>query len=100
MSERERIEKLRARLLPRDTRLQDVPPDWRGLSWKEYEEVMLYDLANVPLPVKPVAPGDPVPAPAAPKISTKRDSYGWKSLPSGSSYYGEEAKPKKGRGRS
>jgi hypothetical protein len=91
------IDKLRARLLPAGTTLKDAPPEYRGLSWEEYEDVMLTDCATEARRLA-VAKASAVPAPAAPKLSTKRDSYGWRSLPGGSSYYGEDSKPKKKRG--
>jgi hypothetical protein len=28
------------RLLPEGTKLCDAPPDWRGLTWREYEYLM------------------------------------------------------------
>jgi hypothetical protein len=34
-----RLDVLRKRLLPAGTRMADVPPDWRGLSYGEWLEL-------------------------------------------------------------
>jgi hypothetical protein len=38
-TEKRRMRALQRRLLPPGTRLKDAPPDWRGLSWQEWEEL-------------------------------------------------------------
>src|SRR5215510_6527852 len=38
-----RLLHLRSRLFPARTRLRDVPPDCRGLTWSEWEELQMLE---------------------------------------------------------
>jgi hypothetical protein len=71
---------LRARLLPAGTRLADVPPEREGLAVAEWVELCWLDMraAATALPEQADLP----------RISTARDNYGWRSLPSGSRFIG------------
>ena len=77
---------LRWRLLPHGTRMADVPPDWRGLKWREFLAIWWEDMAQEREKARKNQP--------APKIRTAshRDDYGWRSLPSGTRYLGGETK--------
>ena len=77
-------------LAPRGTRLCDLPADFRGLSWREFEESVWADRRAERIAAAELAPAQTRP------IATARDRYGWRSLPSGSSYIGAPAH----RGRS
>jgi hypothetical protein len=71
-----RLETLRLRLLPAGTRMADVPPDPRGLTYHEWIELECLEYRES----RPPRGDEPVRA-----VSTARDSYGRRSLPSGSS---------------
>lgn len=71
-----RLETLRSRLLPPGTRMADVPATHRGLTYAQWLELQCMEY----LVERRNAPQENPPGTA---IRTARDSYGWRSLPSG-----------------
>jgi hypothetical protein len=47
MNEEMKLREMRWRLLPHGTELKNVPPDWRGLTWKQYQEVWWDDMREL-----------------------------------------------------
>lgn len=89
MNAQNRIGELRARLLPRGSRLAEAPPDRHGLTAREWEELQrLESLASI-------EPSNAPPPINSQPVATARDGYGWRSLPSGSHLLdAENARPK------
>jgi hypothetical protein len=80
------LSELRDRLLPAGTRLRDVPAKHRGLTVAEYVGLCFLESreAAEQWGKTSTAAADM----AARQISTSRDNYGWRSLPSGSRFIG------------
>ena len=78
-----RIPELRRRLREPGTRLAEVPPEWQGLTWSEFDQVWLEDMREATKAVR-----DKVPWINELRIATARDNYGWRSLSGGTAYFG------------
>lgn len=76
-----RVETLRARLLPPGTRMADVPPDHRGLTYAWWFELQCLEWMEEVQAIR-----DPAEEPQLSRqaITTARDGYGWRGLSTGS----------------
>jgi len=81
VTDSERLAALRRYLLPSGTKLADAAPDRRGLTLAAWWELQFLEM-------KAARPAVTAAATSLPRISTSRDNYGWRSLPSGSRYLG------------
>lgn len=70
------------RLYPSGTPLRDVPPDFHGMNVREWLDMECAQMAGE-------APKRETSSFAEQKISTSRDNYGWRSIPSGTRYLGQ-----------
>ncbi len=73
------------KLAPEGTRLCDLPPNWRGISWEEYKQNCMRLILTAPAPEEE---DKPEPEINRKPISTQLDNYGWRSLPTGTRYLG------------
>lgn len=83
-----RREILRKRLLPTGTSLADAPFEHHGLSSVEYEELCSLESSAAAAEWSKLQTGTPHMETL--EISTSRANYGWRSLPSGTRFLGEQ----------
>ncbi len=71
------------KLYPKGTRLQDVPPDFRGVPWRVWDQ-MQADQAVSEARDRGLVYASLADWESGRSISTARDNYGWRSARGGS----------------